>query len=54
MVMLWAACSLGFFGLLGTGGYRVKSTQEFDPAVLLTLDDVAVDQHADPSDKAEM
>ena len=41
-------------GLLGTGGYTVRSTQECDLVVLLTLDDVAVDRHADPSDKAEM
>ena len=46
-VMLWAACSLGFFGFLRE--FTVRSAREFDPAVSLTLDDVAVDRHDDPS-----
>ena len=47
--MLWAACSLGFFGFLRAGEFTVRSAREFDPAVSLTLDDVAVDRHDDPS-----
>ena len=45
-VMLWAACCMGFFGLMRAGDFSVTHVSEFDP---LCLGDVAVDQHQDPS-----
>ena len=47
--MLWAACCVGFFGFLRAGEFTVSSNREFDPSSALTLEDVAVDQHANPS-----
>ena len=48
-VMLWAACCVGFFGFLRAGEFTEKSASDFDPSSSLTLQDVAVDQHTDPS-----
>ena len=49
LVMLWAACCMGFFGFMRAGEFSVTHVSEFDPAASLCLGDVAVDQHQDPS-----
>ena len=48
-VMLWAAYCVGFFGFLRAGEFTVRSASDFDQSSSLTLQDVAVDQHTDPS-----
>lgn len=48
-VMLWAACCLGFFGFMRAGEFTLHSNQAFDASSMLTLQDIAVDQHANPS-----
>lgn len=48
IVMLWAACCLGFFAFLRTGEMTVPSDASFDPAVHLTRGDLAVDNPASP------
>ena len=48
-IMLWAACCVGFFGFFRAGEFTVRSQDDFDPAFALTLEDVAVDQHSNPS-----
>jgi len=45
-VMLWAACSLEFFGFLRVGEFTVNGP--FDPALHLTLADVQVDSPTNP------
>ena len=47
--MLWAASSIGFFGFLRSGEITVPSEQEYDPAIHLSYQDIAVDNHAVPS-----
>ena len=48
VVMLWAACCLGFFGFLRSGEMTVPSDTAYDPAVHLNLNDIAVDNAASP------
>lgn len=48
-VMLWAACCVGFFGFLRAGEFTVPSSQDFNPSSSLTVEDVSVDQHANPT-----
>ena len=52
--MLWAACTLAFFGFFRSGEITVPSDQEFDPTVHLTTDDVLVDSHNSPSTLCEI
>ena len=48
-VMLWAACTLAFFGFFRSGEITVPSDQGFDPTVHLTTRDVQVDSRNSPS-----
>jgi hypothetical protein len=47
--MLWAACCVGFFGFLRVAEFTAQSREEFDPSASLMLEDLAVDQHENPS-----
>lgn len=49
IVMLWAACCLGFFGFLRSGEMTVPSDGAYDPAVHLSWGDVAVDDPLVPT-----
>ena len=48
IVMLWAACCLGFFGFMHSGEFTTASIHEFDPQAMLTPADVSVDSHQSP------
>ena len=48
-IMLWAACTLAFFGFFRSGEITVRSDREFDPTVYLTTEDVRVDSHNSPT-----
>ena len=48
-VMLWAACCVGFFGFLRAGEFTLTAGQDFDPSSALTVQDVSVDYHTNPS-----
>ena len=48
-ITLWGACCMGFFGFMRAGEFTVTSTQDFHPASSLTLQDIAVDRHVNPS-----
>ena len=45
-LMLWAACCVGF---LRAGEFTVRSREDFDLASSLTLEDIAVNRHDNPS-----
>ena len=47
--MLWAAACTGFFGFLRAGEFTVPSAEAYDPASHLSLSDVALDNHTNPS-----
>ena len=47
--MIWAACSLAFFGFLRCGEFTIPSDSDFDPQAHLTIDDIAIDNHITPS-----
>ena len=47
--MLWAACCLCFYGFLRVGEMTVQSDSSFDPSVNLAMDDIAVDDPANPT-----
>ena len=47
-IMLWAAACTGFFGFLRAGEFTVPSLTSYDPAVHLSLADVAIDSHDSP------
>lgn len=49
IAMLWAACCLGFFCFLRAGEMTVPNDREFDPAVHLTKEDLALDNQESPS-----
>ena len=49
MVMLWAACFLGFFGFMRAGEFTCPTSSHFDPESMLSPEDVSVDQHQSPS-----
>ena len=43
-IMIWVACSLGFFGfLIRCGEFTIPSESNFDPQAHLTVDDIAID-----------
>ena len=45
--MLWAACTLGFFGFLRCGEFTCG--QAYDPGCHLSLGDIAIDSPSNPS-----
>ena len=47
-IMLWAAACTGFFGFLRAGEFT-SPTSSYDPAVHLSLSDIAVDSHSHPT-----
>ena len=49
VVMLWAACCLGFFGFMRAGEFTCPSISHFDPESMLSTEDVSVDQHQAPT-----
>lgn len=49
IVMLWAACLVGFFGFLRAGEFTVASMEAFDASVHLSVSDVSVDSRDSPS-----
>ena len=46
--LMWAASCVGFFGFLRCGEFTTNSNS-FDPKVHLTLDDIKIDRHDNPS-----
>ena len=48
-LMLWATACIGFFGLLRAGEFLCSSLEKYDPAVHLSLADVALDSHSNPT-----
>ena len=48
-VMLWAACTLAFYGFLRSGEVTVPSDSAFDPACHITPADIQVDSRESPS-----
>ena len=49
IIMLWAACTMAFFGFFRLGELITPSDTVFDPATHLTLKDVTIDQRENPS-----
>ena len=49
IAMLWAACTLGFFGFLRCGEFTCTSRQAYDPGCHLSLGDIAIDSPSNPS-----
>ena len=49
VVMLWAACCLGFFGFMRAGEFTFPTSSHFDPESMLSPEDVSVDRHQSPS-----
>ena len=49
IIMLWAACCLGFFGFLRAGEMTVPSDTSYDPSVHLNRSDIAVDNPEAPT-----
>ena len=47
--MLWAACCMGFFGFMRAGEFTVTHQGVFDPSSSLCLNDIAIDNHQNPS-----
>ena len=48
-IMMWAACCTAFFGFLRCSEFTTTSPNEFDPAVHLSINDIAVDNRNSPS-----
>ena len=48
-IMMWAACCVAFFGLLSCSEFTVPSVNDYDPAVHLSLGDIAIDSHIAPT-----
>jgi hypothetical protein len=49
MVMFLAVCCMGFFGFMRAGRIHRQVTQEVDQETCLSVQDVAVDSHSNPS-----
>ena len=47
--MIWAACCVGFFGFLRCGEFTVPSANAYNKERHLSITDVAVDSHTNPS-----
>ena len=47
--MLWAACSMAFFGFMRCAEFTTSSTTSFDSRANLLASDVAIDSHQSPS-----
>ena len=47
--MLWAACCLGFFGFMRSGEFTVPSSNSYDSKKHLSVADVSVDSHSNPT-----
>ena len=50
-VIMWAACCTAFFGLLHCSKFTVPSTNDYDPTVHLSLQDIDIDSHTAPTVK---
>ena len=48
-IMLWAACTMAFFGFFRMGELTIPSAAAFNPAIHLTPADVAIDKRENPS-----
>ncbi len=46
-IMMWAACCLGYFAFLRSGEFTTTGT--FNPELHLSVEDVAVDSHENPT-----
>ena len=47
-IMLWAVCCVGFFGFFRSGELTAPEDGEFDPEQHLTMEDITLDNPADP------
>jgi hypothetical protein len=47
--MLWAACTLGYFGFLRASEFTVPSLDMFSSAIHLQVSDIAIDSYSTPS-----
>ena len=47
--MFWAACCLGYFGLLRASEFTVPNLASFSPSLHLSVDDISVDSMVSPS-----
>lgn len=47
--MLWAACCTCFYGFLCSGEVTISSSEEHDRDCHLSVEDVALDSHSEPS-----
>ena len=48
-IMMWAACSLAFFGFLRCSEFTVPSQEGYSPAVHLSLQDISLDSRESPT-----
>ena len=49
LIMLWAAACTGFFGFLRAGEFTTPSLQAYNPDVHLSLGDLVLDSHTNPT-----
>ena len=47
-ILLWGACCVGFFGFMRSGEFTT-STTAFNPSCHLSIQDVAIDSHSNPT-----
>ena len=48
-VMIWAACTLAFFGFLRIGEMTIANNSAYDPSIHLSISDVTFDHASSPS-----